>query len=602
LSSMKVPSLAEDVAFNQNKLKHKSHAQIGHQKMLEKPAYSVLMNRYQSLPHQPKTIKMTKINRLADPVKGRYTSFEKTINAAPSSYDEIPSMNRGTDVRATNPSGFKQTASPTKTLPRNQKKSQSAFFLTGEDDDEDDEDVHEHHSPNHQDHNIIETNKLNARNGFANILRTRVEEAHRIEVLQVPLKLDASAERGSKLTSNKSQAAINRQRLAKAAGALGNRRNVPAGKRQPPGIPTSVRKKAWHENTAIPHLRGDNKKPIAQVVAGTKTRKVPPVAVRRNGEEVSGRGSRKVLSSGYGGNHSQSVAKERVLKKIVGAISAPSLSGMAGQNGVQPAPAGNAVKRLRSKCTIDILETIEETRRRDAAVVESNGGKRTGKSGTRSAPLGSSGRSAVPNDDQGDTRNFKKSSSAQPMAALGRVNKKGGGSPPKAHPNSYVATRNTVSTGNQPPNSVTNHSQVNQKVLSVSVERDYGAPITISADSIEPSGILSPSIKSDSQYFISNNMMTDFPNDPVLSPKNNSYSQVVVEDDPVRQSENEYADIQSSIERLKQYGGAHSGDDKTKKDINTINLLSKKAVKLGSHFNNADDLMSRYKNLVNEFD
>jgi hypothetical protein len=213
----------------------------------------------------------------------------------------------------------------------------------------------------------------------------------------------------------------------------------------------------------------------------------------------------------------------------------------------------------------------------------------------------------MPNNDQSDTRSMKKSSSAQPMTALGRMNKKGGGSPPKAHPNSYVATRTT---GNQPSNPVVSNSHINKRVITAFDETDHDEPVTISATSIEPSGILSPSIKSDSQYFISNSMMTNYSNDNVPSPKNkitpaitsiDRFSQE--EEDPIRRSEKEYADIQSSIERLKQYGGgAHNGDEKMKKDINNINLLSKKAVKLGSHFSNADDLMNRYRSLVNEFD
>eukprot|EP01034_Spumella_vulgaris_P030292 gene30292-37483_t len=484
---------------------------------------------------------------------------------------------------------------------------------------------------------------MNARNGFANILRTRVEEAHRIDVLKVPLKLETQ----DRMMPSKSQAAINRERIAKAKAALGvKQRAPPAGKRPPPVPTNNTRKKAWHENIAVPHLRGDNKKPIAQIIAGNKGRKAPPAnggAGRRDvggGDASSGRGGgRKVLSSGYGGGRANSVAKERVLKKIAGAMSAPSLTAMvASQNAAAAAPmaTGNVARRLRSKCSIDVLETIEETRRN---ANEANG-KRSGKSGIRSAPLGSSQRSNA--SKEGDSKPaLKKSTSAQQMpaqsmSALGKLNKKGGGSPPKAHPNSYLATQRTdnrqpasnASPQYNPQPAAAPSRRVPSVLPTPGQDTHYGEPIHIdtvtsssNSPSIAPSGIISPSLKSSSQYFISNSMM-DFADvtPTVLSPNKSSKSShsqqlqagpvsaasnnhnITYEedlDDHVRRSENEYADIQSSIERLKQFG--NHGDEKAKKDVN-VNLLSKKAVKLGSHFNNADDLMSKYRNLVNEFD
>jgi hypothetical protein len=54
-------------------LKNQKGSVLKHSKMLKKPTYAVVMNRYNSTPHKPKLISKTKLDELADPVLGKLT-------------------------------------------------------------------------------------------------------------------------------------------------------------------------------------------------------------------------------------------------------------------------------------------------------------------------------------------------------------------------------------------------------------------------------------------------------------------------------------------------------------------------------------------------
>jgi hypothetical protein len=53
--------------------KGKKEVVIKHQNMLKKPTYNAIMNRYNNIPHKPKVILKSKLDRLADPILGRLT-------------------------------------------------------------------------------------------------------------------------------------------------------------------------------------------------------------------------------------------------------------------------------------------------------------------------------------------------------------------------------------------------------------------------------------------------------------------------------------------------------------------------------------------------
>ena len=112
----------------------------GPQKIMEvfkKPAYSALINRYQSLPHKPKTIQLNKLNLLADPIKGRYS---RRLLDSEDSNDQAGESNK---VSSNAQNIIKQEAVTRKEeVVTKKKEPSSAFFLTETDmlDESDDND------------------------------------------------------------------------------------------------------------------------------------------------------------------------------------------------------------------------------------------------------------------------------------------------------------------------------------------------------------------------------------------------------------------------------------------------------------------------------
>jgi hypothetical protein len=60
-----------------------TYASRKHKKMIAKPSYNVLVNRYDALPHDPVTIKKSSIDRLSDPLRGRYSALTKWSDNSP---------------------------------------------------------------------------------------------------------------------------------------------------------------------------------------------------------------------------------------------------------------------------------------------------------------------------------------------------------------------------------------------------------------------------------------------------------------------------------------------------------------------------------------
>ena len=118
---------------------------VGPQKIMEvfkKPAYSALINRYQSLPHKPKTIQLNKLNLLADPIKGRYSRRlmdSEDSNDQPGESSKVSS------------NANKHEAIPRKAevVVIKEREPSSAFFLTETDlvDESDNENENDHVAP-----------------------------------------------------------------------------------------------------------------------------------------------------------------------------------------------------------------------------------------------------------------------------------------------------------------------------------------------------------------------------------------------------------------------------------------------------------------------
>lgn len=92
---------------------------LKHDSKWKKPNYNVLKGRYNSVPTEPIYIKKNKIDRLADPLRGKYSGFNKLFQDNENAFDEgcSPSNKYGS------PSKQRQT------IPQNN----GGFFLTGVD-------------------------------------------------------------------------------------------------------------------------------------------------------------------------------------------------------------------------------------------------------------------------------------------------------------------------------------------------------------------------------------------------------------------------------------------------------------------------------------
>jgi hypothetical protein len=254
--------LADRVSMNEI---NKSKILKKHNDMVQKPTYTAIMGRYETVPSKPKSIQSKKLDLLADPIKGRFSRIEKFLG----NLDERrQNLLEGSLSPSKKSSGGvpKSPRSPTKTVRAGMSNQPSGFFLTGGDDGS--------AEPDNESSNIEEPQTRypqygRSRNGLAAALRGRVGEAR------------------------KEKAPIGRGRAPK--------RTDPLQKRKP-GAPAAnsraAPRKEWKDNTHVNYLsknKGVNKK---TGILGEDYKERRDLSNRRGAAENKG----KVLSSGYGYN------------------------------------------------------------------------------------------------------------------------------------------------------------------------------------------------------------------------------------------------------------------------------------------------------------
>jgi hypothetical protein len=168
------------------------------EQVFKKAHYGAIMGRYNSVPHNPKSISPSKINLLADPLRGRYSSYDKVKSSEVDSDEEAPPR-KGPETtsvldRYANPKKYatvavpaaaiatiRQPKSPVKAAPS----SSSAFFLTEADGGGDDEndDNYGHFGR----HNAEQRNGRTNSN-FASAMRNTIQDAsNKMEKYKTPI-------------------------------------------------------------------------------------------------------------------------------------------------------------------------------------------------------------------------------------------------------------------------------------------------------------------------------------------------------------------------------------------------------------------------------
>ena len=72
-----------------------SHPVVKHEKQWNKPNYAVLKSRYQASPYEPPVLNIKKIDRLADPIRGRFKQYDELMTEIVS--EEIGVANNNDD-------------------------------------------------------------------------------------------------------------------------------------------------------------------------------------------------------------------------------------------------------------------------------------------------------------------------------------------------------------------------------------------------------------------------------------------------------------------------------------------------------------------------
>lgn len=205
-----VASLAESTWKSEGLRNNKNKAMRKFQKLVEKPAYHAIMDRYKALPHKLPSINASKINQLADPLRLRSSRYEKLLHTNLSPVAEQSHSNPFVDYEengrysSLSPSkkGFSDrefSLSPSK---KQQKEEMSGFFVTGGDMMMDDDIAYSNDSktantvskkslrigPSSQ--NKMELDRKTT-TGLAAALRHKVVASQRMDALKVPL-LDTS--------------------------------------------------------------------------------------------------------------------------------------------------------------------------------------------------------------------------------------------------------------------------------------------------------------------------------------------------------------------------------------------------------------------------
>lgn len=270
---------SEGMRINKNKAIRKF------QKLVEKPAYHAIMDRYQALPHKLPSINASKINQLADPLRLRSSRYEKLLHTNLSPVAEQSRSNPFEDnevnsrYSSLSPSkkGFSDrdfSLSPSK---KQQKEEEtSGFFITGGDMMDDDiaysNDSKTANTVSKKSlrlgpssRNKVELDRKTTTTGLAAALRHKVVTAQKIDALKVPL-LDTSV--GMKNRRRMSPAVLDDRRVGKSS-------------------TTAVPRRPWED---INHVAYDQKR-------SAKSSRVDDVN-KQLGKKAPV--SYKVVSSGYG--------------------------------------------------------------------------------------------------------------------------------------------------------------------------------------------------------------------------------------------------------------------------------------------------------------
>lgn len=176
----------------------KSKAIMKQQKLMQKPGFNVLMDRYSSLPSKPKAISMSKLNQLADPIIGRLTQADKR------KYENVVKRKTGgSRVEMEDPRVRKIVLSINEEEgdvrysnlppPRMKAPAGDGFFMTeaiAEEDESLGSSGRALPRKSKEPHGSrIQTNIKSTKNGFASMLRNRVHDAKKVSKLSKPLDL-----------------------------------------------------------------------------------------------------------------------------------------------------------------------------------------------------------------------------------------------------------------------------------------------------------------------------------------------------------------------------------------------------------------------------
>lgn len=172
--------------------KGRKEAVLKHQRMIKKPTYGAIMQRYQSIPHKPKVMLKSRLDRLADPVLGRLTQAERrkyeqyveqhSPSISPMRQQQGPEVH--SDEKDYDQDVFSLTAAAHSPMRAKQLFKPSAaavngFFMTEPED----------RSPT-KPTNPMAGNVRHARHGFASAFRNQVKQAHKLSKLAEPLQIN----------------------------------------------------------------------------------------------------------------------------------------------------------------------------------------------------------------------------------------------------------------------------------------------------------------------------------------------------------------------------------------------------------------------------
>lgn len=234
-----------------------------HNDMVQKPTYNAIMGRYQAQPSKPKSIKTSKLDLLADPIRGRYSRIEKILqsdNLRNDSWESSMSPAKRSNM------SIKSPRSPNKSIRNGGGNQSSGFFLTGGDDASAEPD-HESSNIDERDGNMRQYGR--SRNGLAAALRKQVSETRVTDKL------------------------VQKTRPT-------NKRPVPSSRKAPvSNNRAAIPRKEWKDNTAVNYL-GRNKGFSKRTgVIGDDYKEKRGLTQRRTGSTAAG-GKAAVASSGYG--------------------------------------------------------------------------------------------------------------------------------------------------------------------------------------------------------------------------------------------------------------------------------------------------------------